>query len=105
MFDLVLQNKKSTYDTDIFKEIIDKICKESNIDYGQNEKTDIAIRVIADHCRAVTLAIAEGLMPSNNQAGYVIRRILRRAVRYYHSFLQNLHALSQNQSINSKQER
>ncbi|MCP3659648.1 MAG: alanine--tRNA ligase [Bacteroidetes bacterium] len=84
---MVLQNKKSNYDTDVFSDLINKICAEANIKYGQNQKVDIAIRVIADHSRAITLAIAEGLLPSNNQAGYVIRRILRRAVRYGYSFL------------------
>ncbi|HNQ68069.1 MAG TPA: alanine--tRNA ligase [Bacteroidales bacterium] len=83
----VLQGKKSNYDTDIFQTIISEISKISGIKYGQNIKTDIALRVIADHLRAVSFAIADGQLPSNVKAGYVIRRILRRAVRYAYSFL------------------
>ena len=84
---MIVQNKKSNYDTDIFQPIIHWITKETNINYGQNQKTDIAIRVVADHIRAVTFSIADGVLPSNNKAGYVIRRILRRAVRYGYTFL------------------
>ncbi len=84
---MVIQNKKSTYETDIFQELIDEISKISGFEYGENEKVEIAIRVISDHIRAITLTIAEGLIPSNTQAGYVIRRILRRAVRYGYSYL------------------
>ncbi|MDD3741772.1 MAG: alanine--tRNA ligase [Bacteroidales bacterium] len=83
----VLQGKKSNYDTDIFQTIISEISKISGIKYKQGAKTDIALRVVADHLRAVSFAIADGQLPSNVKAGYVIRRILRRAVRYAYSFL------------------
>ncbi len=78
----VLQGKTSNYDTDLFQEIIREIEKLSDIQYGNNESTDIAMRVIADHIRAVSFSIADGASPSNEGRGYVIRRILRRAVRY-----------------------
>ncbi len=84
---MALQGVTSNYDTDIFQNIITEIEKLSNIKYGAGEKTDIAMRVIADHLRAVAFAIADGQLPSNNKAGYVIRRILRRAVRYGYTFL------------------
>ncbi|MCF8360374.1 MAG: alanine--tRNA ligase [Prolixibacteraceae bacterium] len=84
---MVLQSKQSNYDTDIFQTIISEIGKLSGHKYGNNEKTDIAMRVIADHLRAIAFAIADGQLPSNNKAGYVIRRILRRAVRYGYTFL------------------
>ena len=84
---MVLQGVKSNYDTDVFTPIIAKIAKITNSKYGTNTKTDIAIRVIADHVRAVAFAIADGQLPSNNGAGYVIRRILRRAIRYGYTFL------------------
>ena len=84
---MALQGVKSNYDTDIFQNTITEIGKLCNIKYGDNEKTDIAMRVIADHLRAVSFAIADGQLPSNNKAGYVIRRILRRAVRYGYTFL------------------
>jgi alanyl-tRNA synthetase len=84
---MALQHKKSTYDTDIFSPLIAHISKLSGVQYGENEKTDIAIRVIVDHIRAISFAIADGQLPSNNKAGYVIRRILRRAVRYGYTFL------------------
>ncbi len=84
---MVLQGVTSNYDTDVFQNTINEIGKLSNKKYGNNEKTDIAMRVIADHLRAVAFAIAEGQLPSNNKAGYVIRRILRRAVRYGYTFL------------------
>ena len=84
---MVLQGVSSNYDTDIFSSIIKEIEKISNSKYGRNEKKDIAMRVIADHLRAVCFAIADGQLPSNNGAGYVVRRILRRAVRYAYSFL------------------
>ncbi|HDR50630.1 MAG TPA: alanine--tRNA ligase [Mariniphaga anaerophila] len=84
---MALQGVTSNYDTDIFQNIIAEIEKLSNIKYGATEKTDIAMRVIADHLRAVAFAIADGQLPSNNKAGYVIRRILRRAVRYGYTFL------------------
>lgn len=84
---MVLQGKKSNYDTDVFQPLIQEIAKKSNSVYGQDEKKDIAMRVIADHLRAVSFAIADGLLPSNAKAGYVIRRILRRAIRYGYTFL------------------
>ena len=84
---MVLQGVTSNYDTDIFQSTIAEIAKLSGIQYGANQKTDIAMRVIADHLRAVSFAIADGQLPSNNKAGYVIRRILRRAVRYGYTFL------------------
>ncbi len=84
---MVLQGKTSNYDTDVFQPLISKIESLSHLKYGVNEQNDIAIRVIADHCRAVAFAIADGQLPSNNGAGYVIRRILRRAVRYGFTFL------------------
>ncbi|MBT6764251.1 MAG: alanine--tRNA ligase, partial [Prolixibacteraceae bacterium] len=84
---MVVQGVTSNYDTDVFQNVIAEIGKLSKIEYGKNEKTDIAMRVIADHLRAVAFAIADGQLPSNNKAGYVIRRILRRAVRYGYTFL------------------
>ncbi len=84
---MVLQGKTSNYDTDVFTPIIYKIEELSGHVYGKNEKADIAIRVISDHIRAVAIAIADGQLPSNTGAGYVIRRILRRAIRYGYSFL------------------
>ena len=83
----VLQGKKSNYDTDIFQDIIAKISELSGVKYRESEPTDVALRVVADHLRAVAFSIADGQLPSNNKAGYVIRRILRRAVRYGYSFL------------------
>ncbi|RKD87775.1 alanine--tRNA ligase [Mangrovibacterium diazotrophicum] len=84
---MVLQGKKSNYDTDVFQTIIAEISALCGIKYGENDKSDIAMRVIADHLRAISFAIADGQLPSNNKAGYVIRRILRRAVRYGYTFL------------------
>jgi len=84
---MVLQHKKSNYDTDVFTPIISEIEKVTSSKYGKSEKTDIAIRVIADHVRAVAFSIADGQLPSNTGAGYVIRRILRRAIRYGFTFL------------------
>ncbi|HNW99519.1 MAG TPA: alanine--tRNA ligase [Bacteroidales bacterium] len=84
---MVLQKTKSNYDTDVFQPIISEIAKLSNKKYGDDLKSDIAMRVIADHLRAISFAIADGQLPSNNKAGYVIRRILRRAVRYGYTFL------------------
>ncbi|MBN1187403.1 MAG: alanine--tRNA ligase [Bacteroidales bacterium] len=84
---MVLQKKRSNYDTDVFQPIIREIENISGIKYGVNPKTDIAMRVISDHLRAVAFSIADGQLPSNIKAGYVIRRILRRAVRYAYSFL------------------
>jgi alanyl-tRNA synthetase len=83
----VLQEKKSNYDTDVFQPMIQFIADKSGIKYGADEKTDIAMRVMADHIRAIAFVIADGQLPSNNKAGYVIRRILRRAVRYAYTFL------------------
>ncbi|WP_010231318.1 alanine--tRNA ligase [Gillisia marina] len=84
---MVLQDKKSNYDTDVFTPLIERIEKVTTCKYGNSEKTDIAIRVIADHIRAVSFSIADGQLPSNTGAGYVIRRILRRAIRYGFTFL------------------
>jgi len=84
---MVVQGEKSNYDTDVFTPLIREIVTITNSKYGVDEKTDIAIRVIADHIRAVAFAIADGQLPSNNGAGYVIRRILRRAIRYGFTFL------------------
>ena len=84
---MVLQGVQSNYDTDVFTPLIGQIEKESGVKYGTSEATDIAIRVIADHVRAVAFAIADGQLPSNTGAGYVIRRILRRAIRYGFTFL------------------
>ena len=78
---------KSNYDTDVFQPIIKQVEKITNTIYGANQQQDIAIRVIADHVRAVAFSIADGQLPSNTGAGYVIRRILRRAVRYGFTFL------------------
>ncbi|MRI64070.1 alanine--tRNA ligase [Ornithobacterium rhinotracheale] len=84
---MILQGKTSNYDTDVFAGLIKQLEQISGVKYGQDEKTDIAIRVIVDHVRAVSFAIADGQLPSNNGAGYVIRRILRRAIRYGFTFL------------------
>ena len=84
---MVMQNKKSNYDTDVFQPLIQEIARRSNRTYGQDNKADIAMRVCADHLRAVSFSIADGQLPSNAKAGYVIRRILRRAVRYGYTFL------------------
>jgi len=84
---MVIQGKKSNYDTDIFQPVINEIGRISGIVYGNNVDEDIAMRVIADHLRAVSFAIADGQLPSNTGAGYVIRRILRRAIRYGYTFL------------------
>ena len=84
---MVLQGKKSNYDTDVFQPLIKEISSISKIKYGESNTSDVAMRVIADHLRAIAFAIADGQLPSNNKAGYVIRRILRRAVRYGYTFL------------------
>ena len=84
---MVLQKVKSNYDTDIFKSIIKEIEQLTDIEYGEDDKVDIAMRVIADHLRAVSFSVADGQLPSNSGAGYVIRRILRRAIRYSFTFL------------------
>ena len=85
---MALQRKTSNYDTDVFQPYIQKIAAKSGVKYGASEKSDIAIRVVADHLRAVSFAIADGELPSNTGAGYVIRRILRRAIRYSFSVLE-----------------
>jgi alanyl-tRNA synthetase len=84
---MVVQGVQSNYDTDVFTPIIREIETRTATDYGKKEEVDIAIRVIADHLRAVSFSIADGQLPSNNGAGYVIRRILRRAIRYGYTFL------------------
>jgi alanyl-tRNA synthetase len=84
---MVKQDVQSNYDTDVFTPLIREIETITNSTYGKKEETDIAIRVIADHIRAIAFAIADGQLPSNTGAGYVIRRILRRAVRYGFTFL------------------
>ena len=82
-----IQGKTSNYDTDVFQPMIHEIERLSGMKYGQKEDTDVAMRVIADHIRAVSFSIADGQLPGNAKAGYVIRRILRRAVRYAYTFL------------------
>ncbi|AZQ64330.1 alanine--tRNA ligase [Flammeovirga pectinis] len=84
---MAIQKKESNYDTDVFQPMIQSLAAKSGKVYGEDEKIDIAIRVISDHIRAISFAIADGQLPSNNKAGYVIRRILRRAVRYGYTFL------------------
>ena len=84
---MVLQDKKSNYDTDVFTPLIREIETLTKTTYGNKEKTNVAIRVIADHLRTVYFAVADGQLPSNTGAGYVIRRILRRAIRYGFTFL------------------
>ena len=84
---MALQGKQSNYDIDLFQAIINKLEEISNITYGNNEASDIALRVIADHLRAISFSIADGQLPSNTGAGYVIRRILRRAIRYAYQTL------------------
>ena len=84
---MVLQGKQSNYDTDVFQPIIHAIAHQAELSYGDDEQKDIAMRVIADHLRAVSFAVTDGQLPSNTGAGYVIRRILRRAVRYGYTFL------------------
>ena len=84
---MAIQGKTSNYDTDVFRPLMDFIAIEAKVKYGEEIKNDIAIRVMADHIRAVSFAISDGQLPSNTGAGYVIRRILRRAVRYGFSYL------------------
>ena len=84
---MVMQGKRSNYDTDVFQPLIQELARKAGKVYGQNEQDDIAMRVCADHLRAVSFSIADGQLPSNVKAGYVIRRILRRAVRYGYTFL------------------
>ncbi len=82
-----IQGKTSNYDTDVFQPMLAKIGSICGCEYGKDEKTDVAMRVIADHIRTIAFAITDGQLPSNEKAGYVIRRILRRAVRYGYTFL------------------
>ena len=84
---MILQGKKSNYDTDIFQPTIARIAALSGKEYGKNDMCDVAMRVIADHLRAISFSIADGQLPANAKAGYVIRRILRRAVRYGYTYL------------------
>ena len=84
---MIMQGVKSNYDTDLFQPTIKEISKHIGVHYGFDPKKDIAMRVISDHIRAISFSIAEGQLPSNTKAGYVIRRILRRAVRYAYTFL------------------
>ncbi len=84
---MAVQGKTSNYDTDVFQTIIKALGEFTNTTYGQDEKKDIAMRVIADHVRTIAFSITDGQLPSNAKAGYVIRRILRRAVRYGYTFL------------------
>ena len=84
---MAVQGKKSNYDTDVFQPIISEVGKVCDCRYGENNDTDVAMRVVADHIRTIAFAIADGQLPSNAKAGYVIRRILRRAVRYGYTFL------------------
>lgn len=84
---MVKQGVQSNYDTDIFQPMIQQLAALANMKYGENKEADIAMRVVADHVRAIAFSIADGQLPSNNKAGYVIRRILRRAIRYGYTFL------------------
>ncbi len=83
----IVQNKRSNYETDVFKPLIDKISELSGVKYGSDIDVVAAMHVVADHVRTIAFSIADGQLPSNNKAGYVIRRILRRAVRYSYTFL------------------
>ncbi|MDE6243703.1 MAG: alanine--tRNA ligase, partial [Muribaculaceae bacterium] len=89
---MALQGKKSNYDTDVFTPLISEISRLSGKTYGNDERIDIAMRVIADHVRTISFSIADNQLPSNAKAGYVIRRILRRAVRYAYTFLEQKEA-------------
>ena len=84
---MVIQKKQSNYDTDIFQPVIQELSRISGKKYGEKVEVDVALRVVADHLRAISFSIADGQIPSNNKAGYVIRRILRRAIRYGYTFL------------------
>ncbi|MEE1084468.1 MAG: alanine--tRNA ligase, partial [Paludibacteraceae bacterium] len=84
---MALQGKQSNYDTDVFQPLLKEIGKICSCEYGKKKETDIAMRVIADHIRTIAFSITDGQLPSNAKAGYVIRRILRRAVRYGYTFL------------------
>ena len=90
---MALQGKTSNYDTDVFQPIIKVIAGMAGTTYGTDKQQDIAMRVIADHIRTIAFAITDGQLPSNAKAGYVIRRILRRAVRYGYTFLDRKEAL------------
>ncbi len=89
---MALQGKKSNYDTDVFTPLISKISELSGLKYGEDAKVDIAMRVLADHVRTIAFSIADSQLPGNAKAGYVIRRILRRAVRYAYTFLRQKQA-------------
>jgi alanyl-tRNA synthetase len=89
---MAIQGKRSNYDTDVFQPLLKEIGNLCGVTYGEDEKTDIAMRVIADHIRTIAFSITDGQLPSNAKAGYVIRRILRRAVRYGYTFLNRRHA-------------
>jgi alanyl-tRNA synthetase len=89
---MAIQGKRSNYDTDVFQPILKEIGNLCSVTYGADEKTDVAMRVIADHIRTIAFSITDGQLPSNAKAGYVIRRILRRAVRYGYTFLGRRHA-------------
>jgi alanyl-tRNA synthetase len=84
---MAIQGKQSNYDTDVFQPLIDEIARQAGVQYGNDEKIDIALRVISDHIRAIAFTISDGQLPGNAKAGYVVRRILRRAVRYGYTFL------------------
>ena len=84
---MALQGKRSNYDTDLFQPLIQHLANKAGLKYGENNENDIALRVISDHIRTIAFAITDAQLPSNNKAGYVIRRILRRAVRYGYTFL------------------
>ncbi|RLD37652.1 MAG: alanine--tRNA ligase, partial [Bacteroidetes bacterium] len=90
---MAIQGKKSNYDTDVFLPLIEKLGTLTGVEYGKSDETDIAMRVISDHLRAIAFSIADGQLPSNTGAGYVIRRILRRAVRYAYTFLDEREAV------------
>ncbi len=89
---MALQGKHSNYDTDVFQPLIKKVGEIAGVEYGKDAKVDVAMRVIADHIRTIAFSIADSQLPSNAKAGYVIRRILRRAVRYGYTFLNLKHA-------------
>src|SRR5699024_10541477 len=78
----ILQEVDSNFDTDLFRPIIDQTCAIANVQYNQSQEIDVALKVIADHVRTVAFAAGDGVLPSNEGRGYVIRRLLRRAVRY-----------------------
>ncbi len=90
---MALQGKKSNYDTDVFKPLIACLGELTGVQYGKSDETDIAMRVVSDHLRAIAFSISDGQLPSNTGAGYVIRRILRRAVRYAYTFLNEKEAV------------